>query len=564
MQVTAPDFFAPFGGKSSAREDEQPGDGLFDALLREEEARYTNEPLPPREPRDAVRPAREDLRADEPRRDEIRPEEPREEARSDEAARPDAPAERPQGTSEEPADDAVAEARPDGDARRPNDDGTAPAEAGKVQSTAVPQTETGGQGAKTAFGAPAPTAGKGAVTAVLPTGQTEQTTATGGTSGVPAQPETTAAPTATGAAQAAGPRPASEGATATPETTAQPASGAAAAQRAGDKASPTATTKDPNPVATAQRQAPGVAPANAGDQPATDTRLDGKPAPQPGVVVTTTAAIESRPTATLGGGAATAALAQGNEGQAKTAPSGSQTASAEALTGEPAKAGTKLAAQSAQAAKTPDALAAARDGKAAAAGQVPAPTAGESAIQSSAQINAPTVPSAAVHNGGGTPLQHTSFSEALASARNTAAANPAEQIAVQVQRAQVDGQDRISIKLHPAELGRIDVKLESSHDGTLRAVVSAERSETLDLLQRDARGLERALQDAGVKTDSGSLSFNLRGQNPGQDPGQNWGQQADGSGLPDGRTAGTESPEVLGAQPQPYRSSHSGALDIRV
>ncbi len=31
-------------------------------------------------------------------------------------------------------------------------------------------------------------------------------------------------------------------------------------------------------------------------------------------------------------------------------------------------------------------------------------------------------------------------------------------------------------------------------------------------MQRDARGLEKALQDAGLKTDSGSLSFNLRGQ----------------------------------------------------
>src|SRR3546814_18557062 len=80
------------------------------------------------------------------------------------------------------------------------------------------------------------------------------------------------------------------------------------------------------------------------------------------------------------------------------------------------------------------------------------------------------------------------------------------------------GQDQISIKLHPAELGRIEVKLENASDGTLRAVISAERTETLDLLQRDARGLERALQAAGVKTDSGSLSFNLRGQGQNHEP----------------------------------------------
>ena len=43
-----------------------------------------------------------------------------------------------------------------------------------------------------------------------------------------------------------------------------------------------------------------------------------------------------------------------------------------------------------------------------------------------------------------------------------------------------------------------------------------ERSETLDLLQRDARSLERALNDAGLKADSGSLEFNLRGDGDAQ------------------------------------------------
>jgi len=130
-----------------------------------------------------------------------------------------------------------------------------------------------------------------------------------------------------------------------------------------------------------------------------------------------------------------------------------------------------------------------------------------------------------------------------------------------VQRAQVAGQDQINIKLHPAELGRIEVKLENASDGTLRAVISAERSETLDLLQRDSRGLERALQEAGVKTDSGSLNFNLRGQGQGQ------GELAEGNGGSgrngsDGTPAGAERAEA--APPPAYRSSHAGALDIRV
>src|SRR3546814_824286 len=83
---------------------------------------------------------------------------------------------------------------------------------------------------------------------------------------------------------------------------------------------------------------------------------------------------------------------------------------------------------------------------------------------------------------------------------------------------------------------------------------------TLDLLQRDARGLERALQEAGVKTDSGSLSFNLRGQ--GQNHEQQAGNGGSGRGAPAAETTGDS--QAAAAQPQPYRSSHSGALDIRV
>ena len=44
------------------------------------------------------------------------------------------------------------------------------------------------------------------------------------------------------------------------------------------------------------------------------------------------------------------------------------------------------------------------------------------------------------------------------------------------------------------------------------AVVNVERPETLELLQRDAAGLRQALQDAGLSTDSNSLSFNLRSE----------------------------------------------------
>ena len=89
---------------------------------------------------------------------------------------------------------------------------------------------------------------------------------------------------------------------------------------------------------------------------------------------------------------------------------------------------------------------------------------------------------------------------------------PADQVAVQIQHAVASGETRISVRLHPAELGRVDVDLEIGKDGRVLAMVTAEKPETLEMLQRDTRVLERALQDAGLDTDSDSLNFNLFGE----------------------------------------------------
>ena len=87
-----------------------------------------------------------------------------------------------------------------------------------------------------------------------------------------------------------------------------------------------------------------------------------------------------------------------------------------------------------------------------------------------------------------------------------------EQISVQVQRALGQGTDRINIQLKPAELGKIEVKLEVAHDGKINAVIAAERSDTLDLLRQDARHLQQSLQSAGLSADSSSLSFTQKNQ----------------------------------------------------
>ncbi len=86
-----------------------------------------------------------------------------------------------------------------------------------------------------------------------------------------------------------------------------------------------------------------------------------------------------------------------------------------------------------------------------------------------------------------------------------------EQVVFHVKSAVESGGSKIHIQLHPAELGKLDIKLEVDADGKTGITVTADNKNTLDLLQRDSRGLERALADAGLKADSGSLSFNLRG-----------------------------------------------------
>lgn len=86
---------------------------------------------------------------------------------------------------------------------------------------------------------------------------------------------------------------------------------------------------------------------------------------------------------------------------------------------------------------------------------------------------------------------------------------PNTAIAMQIAKHVAKGVSTFEIRLDPAELGRVDVKLELTQEGHTRAHLVVERPETLDLLQRDAKALEQALRDAGLDTDEASLEFSL-------------------------------------------------------
>lgn len=90
---------------------------------------------------------------------------------------------------------------------------------------------------------------------------------------------------------------------------------------------------------------------------------------------------------------------------------------------------------------------------------------------------------------------------------------PVTTIAFHIAKSVENGVNRFEIRIDPPELGRVDVKLEVGKSGRVIANLTVERPETLDLLQRDQRALERALEDAGLDVGGQSLNFSLKDQN---------------------------------------------------
>ncbi len=108
----------------------------------------------------------------------------------------------------------------------------------------------------------------------------------------------------------------------------------------------------------------------------------------------------------------------------------------------------------------------------------------------------------------------TGFARAL----GAAARGPiVDQVVFHIRVARSDGSSRIHIQLEPETLGKLDIKLHVDAEGKTGVTITADNKNTLDLLQRDTKGLERALADAGLTADSGNLNFNLRGEQQGQD-----------------------------------------------
>jgi flagellar hook-length control protein FliK len=96
--------------------------------------------------------------------------------------------------------------------------------------------------------------------------------------------------------------------------------------------------------------------------------------------------------------------------------------------------------------------------------------------------------------------------------RATGYTSPTQSVAIQIAAKAQNGVQQFDIRLNPPELGRVDVRLEFTKDGQVTTHLIVERPETLDMLSKDARQLERALSEAGVDIEQDGLTFSLQDQ----------------------------------------------------
>jgi hypothetical protein len=122
------------------------------------------------------------------------------------------------------------------------------------------------------------------------------------------------------------------------------------------------------------------------------------------------------------------------------------------------------------------------------------------------------------------------------------------------------GDHQFDIRLDPPELGRIEVRLKVDKQGQVSSHLIADRPETLALLRRDGDGLERALQDAGLKTTGDGPQFSLRDQSGGQSNAQTDRRSAPAQVPLDNDVGGRE------LMPRNYvrLSGRIGGVDIRI
>jgi hypothetical protein len=136
-----------------------------------------------------------------------------------------------------------------------------------------------------------------------------------------------------------------------------------------------------------------------------------------------------------------------------------------------------------------------------------APTSAAPAAASVAALGVSAMPSASV-----APPQPTGPARLATSgnAGTTPPSAPADQIApVLLRLTTTDGARQISLQLTPHALGRVDIAVDQPQNGPVTVKLTAERPETLVLLQQDQSQLSHALDRAGLPAENRVISFHL-------------------------------------------------------
>jgi flagellar hook-length control protein FliK len=140
-------------------------------------------------------------------------------------------------------------------------------------------------------------------------------------------------------------------------------------------------------------------------------------------------------------------------------------------------------------------------------------------LEQSAAISETISAAVALASGAGASQSLSAVSEpaslpAVAQDQPAAAAGyaaPADQVAPALvgMLKTADGVHSVTVMLRPAELGPVQIRIDQSTDGAARVNVTAERPETLELLQRDQPRLMQALDQAGVPADGRVVTFQV-------------------------------------------------------
>jgi flagellar hook-length control protein FliK len=135
------------------------------------------------------------------------------------------------------------------------------------------------------------------------------------------------------------------------------------------------------------------------------------------------------------------------------------------------------------------------------------------------------------------------------------------QMAVEVAARSQSGAKQFDIRLDPPELGRVEVRLSIDAHGKAEAHLTADQPQTLDLLQKDAPALARALRDAGLNVQQDALNFSLKNQQQ-----QNFAGGGDHSRQGGRNAFNTARNQADAAVPDAgaYTRRSLGVLDIKV